>query len=79
MARVVAVPTRHGTVRSLEEPRAAALDAVIAGSRAGIGGGAVYAAIPVITPFPYVSAHVVYAKRVCVLSLYFVGFTAAVA
>ena len=54
-------------------------DAVRPGSRAGVGGGATYAAaIPVPAPFIYVSAHVVYAKRVCILTLYFVGFSAAV-
>ena len=76
--RAAVVPIRHGTARSIAAPRATATDAARTRRRAGVGGGAAYAAIPVPAPFPYISAHVVYAQRVCVLSLYFVGFTAAV-
>lgn len=72
------VPGIHGTEGSIAAPRAAEADAVIAGRRAGVGVGTGYAVVPVPAPFSHASAHVVYAKRVCVLALYFVGFIAAV-
>ena len=78
VVRVVAVPARHGTDGSIAAPRAATKYAVRTRRRAGVGGAAVYTAVPVVTPFIHVSAHVVYVKRVCILAFYFVGFTATV-
>ena len=76
--RWVVAPIRHGTDGSIAVPRAATPHAGRTRRRAGVGGGAAYSAVPVVTPFPHISAHVVYAKRVCILALYFVGFTATV-
>ena len=75
-ARAAAAPRRHGTVGSIAAPRAATPYAVRTRRRAGVGGAAVYTAVPVVTPFIHVSAHVVYVKRVCILAFYFVDFTA---
>ena len=71
-ARVAADPARNLAEVIEVIPGTTAQYAVRTRRRAGVGGGAAYAAtIPVITPFPYVSAHVVKSVAVCLLCLYF--------
>ena len=74
----VAEPSKNLAVDIDETPGTTAYYAERTRRRAGIGSAAVYSVVPVVTPFKHVSAHVVYAKPVCILDLYFVGFTAAV-
>lgn len=72
VARAEAAPARNLAVVIVAPPGTTAPHAVRTRRRAGVGGGAAYAAtIPVITPFPYVSAHVVKSVAICLLCLYF--------
>ena len=62
--RSVAAPVANGRVVGVDVPRTTPFDAVRTRRRAERVGflSCAYTAIPVVTPFPHISAHVVYAK-----------------